>query len=74
MTREEIAEIVGDIDDVKAVAIIATGATVEDLEEALAWAAGESDVMARSRLRGSAVVSAVYDILTAEEEFGEERD
>lgn len=73
LTRAQVAEIVGRIDDVKMAEIIATGAGVEELEEAVAWASGESDVMGKSRLRGSAVVRAVYDILTAEDKYGDER-
>lgn len=74
LTHAQIAEIVGDIDDAMAAAIIATGATFEELEEAVAWAAGESDVMGDLRLRASAVVGEVYDLLTAEEKLGDERD
>lgn len=73
VTRAQIAEIARVVDDVRAAEIIATGASVEELEEAVAWASGESDVMGRSRLRGSAVVRAVYDLLTAEEKYGDER-
>jgi hypothetical protein len=73
LTREEILEVVGDIDDARAAAIIATGATIEDLEEAVGWAAGESDVMGDLRLRASPVVGEVYDLLTAEEKLGDER-
>ena len=73
LTHEQIAEIVGDIDDMRAAEIIAMGATIEELEEAVAWAARESDVMGDLRLRGSPVVGKVYDLLTAEEKLGDER-
>lgn len=73
LTHEQIAEIVGDIDDMRAAEIIATGATIQELEEAVAWAARESDVMGDLRLRASAVVGKVYDLLTAEEKLGDER-
>lgn len=74
VTRAHIAELVGDIEDIKAAKIIATGATVEDLEEAAAWAAGETDVLGEARRRGSPIVNAIYDILTAEDKFGDDRD
>ena len=73
LTHEQINEVVGDIDGMRAAEIIATGATIEELEEAVAWAARESDVMGDLRLRGSPVVGKVYDLLTAEEKLGDER-
>jgi hypothetical protein len=73
LTHEQIAGVVGEIDDMRAAEIIATGATIEELEEAVAWAARESDVMGDLRLRASAVVGKVYDLLTAEEKLGDER-
>ena len=73
LTHEQIAGVVGEIDDMRAAEIIATGATIEELEEAVAWAARESDVMGDLRLRGSPVVGKVYDLLTAEEKLGDER-
>jgi hypothetical protein len=73
LTHEQIAGVAGEIDDMRAAEIIATGATIEELEEAVAWAARESDVMGDLRLRGSSVVGQVYDLLTAEEKLGDER-
>lgn len=67
LTHDLIVGIAGDTSDAKVAAILATGATVEDLEEAVAWASGESDVMGEERLPLSGLVSAVYDILTADE-------
>jgi len=73
VTRAQIKEIVGEMDDIKAARIIASGATLDDLEQAAAWAAGESDVMSAALLRASVKVQAVYDILTAEEKYPAER-
>ena len=73
LTHEQITGVVGKIDDMRAAEIIATGATIEELEEAVAWATRESDVMGDLRLRGSPVVGKVYDLLTAEEKLGDER-
>jgi hypothetical protein len=67
-TLREIKEILGDIEAAKAEAIRATGASVVEIEEAQAWAAGESDVMGGELarpLRGA--VAAVFDILSTEE-------
>jgi uncharacterized spore protein YtfJ len=45
VTHEQITGVVGEIDDIRVTEIIATGATMGELEEAVAWAARESDVM-----------------------------
>ena len=73
MTRQpaklhEITEILGELEDAKAKAILATGATVAEIEEAQAWAAGESDVMGGDLARPlCGRVAAVYEILSTEE-------
>ncbi len=74
LTHDEILGVAGDIGDAKAAAIEATGATREELEEAVAWAVGESDVMGDMRLPLAGRTAALYDILTADEDYGEERD
>ncbi len=65
-TLSEIHDIVGDLDAVKLEAILATGATPAELEEALAWAAGETDVMGDLERPLKGRVAAVYDILMTE--------
>jgi hypothetical protein len=67
-TLREITEILGEIEAAKAEAILATGATVAEIEEARAWAAGESDVMGGDLARPlGGAVAAVFDILSTEE-------
>jgi hypothetical protein len=73
LTGQQIHDIVGDIEDTKVAAIIATGATLDDLEAAAAWAAGENDVMGDARHLASPTIAAVYDILTADEAPDDER-
>jgi hypothetical protein len=63
----EIMELVGDNDAARAEAILATGATLAEIEEAQAWAAGESDVLADLQRQPSGVVAAVLEILSPEE-------
>ena len=63
----EIMELVGDIDAARAEAILATGATLAEIEEAQAWAAGESDGMADVQRQPSGVVAAVLEILSPED-------
>jgi hypothetical protein len=74
LTLQDVRAIVGDLDDAKTAALLATDATPEELEEAAAWAAGESDVMGDLERPLEGVVARLYDILTAGEEFLEDRD
>jgi hypothetical protein len=74
LTQQDVRDIVGDLDDTKIAALLAVDATAEELEEAAAWAAGESDVMGDLERPLDGVVARLYDILTADEEFLEDRD
>jgi len=73
LSHEEIRRLCGDVPDEKMVRILASGASVEDLEIALAWAAGESDVMGKERHALSGVAAELYDILAGDEEWQDER-
>lgn len=73
ITAQHVVEIVGPLTDARIMAIVATGATVEQLEEATAWAAGESDAMGALERPVAGPVAEIYDILTADEEFGDEQ-
>ena len=74
LTPQDIRDIAGDLDDAKTTAILATRANAEQLEEAMAWASGESDVMGDLERPLTGVVARLYDILMTGEEFPEERD
>jgi hypothetical protein len=74
LTEEEIKDVVGALDDVTIAEIAATGATLSELEEAAALAAGESDVMGDLRKRASPRVAAVYELLRTEAVAPEQRD
>lgn len=69
LSRRDVTRVLGQVTDARAAAILATGATAAELEEAAAWAAGESDVIGKLQRPASPIVGAVYDILTAEEKF-----
>ena len=71
LTRDEIHRIVGELDDERAAAIVATGADAAQLEEARLWAQGESDAMGEERKSLSGPVAAVYEILIANREFAD---
>lgn len=66
-TLQEIIALLGDVEAAKAEAILATGATSTEIEEAQAWADGESDVLGNQRRQLSGPVAAVYEILSTEE-------
>jgi hypothetical protein len=66
-TLQEIREIVGDVDAAKLEAILATGATAAEVEQAVVWAAGTNDVMGGEMERPlSGRVATVYGILMTE--------
>jgi len=65
-TLSEIARIVRDDDPEKLARILATGATIAEIEKAVLWASGAEDVLGEAPhpLEGAAAL--VYDILTAD--------
>jgi hypothetical protein len=73
VTRTDVIDVVGRIDDEKIAAIIATGASVEELVEAYEWAADEADDLAEAGRSLSGTVAVVYDILVAGEQEADER-
>jgi hypothetical protein len=74
LTPQDVRDVAGDLDDAKIAAIVATGANAEQLEEAMAWPSGESDVMGDLERPLAGVVAQLYDILMTGEEFPEDRD
>ena len=73
LSRDLILGVTGPIDDAKVAAIEASGGSLEELEAAAAWATGQSDVMGGLRLRASGRVALLHEILTADEDYGDER-
>ncbi len=74
VTADDVRAMVGDISDAKITAVLATNPSFEDLEEAVAWAAGESDVMGEERLPLSRTAARVYEIVAADEDYANERE
>lgn len=68
LSHDLVRQLCGDLLDWKINAILETGADPEELEEAVAWASGEDDVMGEERKKLSGHVADIYDILTADEE------
>jgi hypothetical protein len=65
-TLGEIGSLVGALEAAKLEAILATEATAAEVEQALAWAAGATDVMGDLEGPLSGPVAAVYDVLSSE--------
>ncbi len=74
LSHETVVRIAGDVSDAKAVAIIASGASLDELEQAVAWASLEDDVMGKERRALTGIVAELYEILTADEADEDERD
>ncbi len=68
MTREDVIAILGPVEDDLIVAVLATGATAEELEEAFGWL-NEDDVLGRQLHRQpSGRVAELCNILQPAEE------
>ncbi len=66
---DDVRRILGEILEWKVDAIVASGATLAELEVAAAWAAGADDVMGDARAPLSGRAAMVYDLIAAGEEF-----
>lgn len=72
LTHDLVTLLCGDIGDAKTAAILGTEATVKELEEAIAFAAGQSDIMGAERRPLTGVVAELHDILTVDELYDDE--
>ena len=66
VTHDILLELLPDLVDEKSAAILRSGAELHEVEEAIAWAAGQSGVMGELRRPLSGRVAVVYDILTSD--------
>jgi hypothetical protein len=73
LTPEDVTHILGELDEARIAAILASGANAEEIEEAAAWMSGESDVMGELERPLAGVVAQVCEILSADEELQEDR-
>ena len=73
LTREEIIELAGDIDDGVIASILATGASFSEVEEAARRATGEANTAAEAHPL-SPRAEAVYDILSSTSAFAREAE
>lgn len=68
ITREDLHSLIGDIDEMTAVEILALRPTVRDIEQAAMWVAGQGDILSREGEPLAGVAAQIFDILTADEE------
>ncbi len=73
LTRDAVIKAAGALDDVSIAEIIATGATIEELEEAVTWANGVTRLGRELGRPLTGVVAQLYEILTADEAFADDR-
>lgn len=75
VTRAEVIHLFGELDDAVVAAILRTGATYAELEEAKIRALGDAADLGKERHEPSPAAAAVYDILMHDPTFlGMERD
>jgi hypothetical protein len=67
-SRDDVIRIAGALEDAKIVDILALKPTVSELEQAVLWAEGEGDLLARKGHQLVGVVAEIVDVLTADEE------
>ena len=64
ITRDDIVTAISGVDDATVAEIIATGATTDELAEALAWMANDEPMMNAGRPLATGRVRALVDILS----------
>jgi hypothetical protein len=67
-TESDLHQILGDMDDSTAIAILALHPSVAQLEEARVWLNGGGDVLGKEHRPLDGVVAQIFDMLRAEEE------
>jgi hypothetical protein len=68
ISEHELKTIVGDVDETQTVEILKLQPTLAELEEAVVWASGDGDVLAKERHTLTDKVAEIVDILTADDE------
>lgn len=74
LTRDEVINVVGPVDDIVVTEILSTGATVEELAEAQAWLSNNEPLINSGRPLATGRVSRLVEILEDIEELVPEPD
>jgi hypothetical protein len=68
ISNVELRRVLGDIDDIRAAAILSLDPTLEDIEKALAWAEGRGDAAHNGPWPLDGKAAEIFEILAADEE------
>lgn len=68
LTRDEIVSLLGPVDDTTIAEVAETGATLQDLREALAWLHSDEALMGEGRPLPGTQVASLIDILAPEDD------
>jgi hypothetical protein len=68
MTRKEVISVLGPLDDEAIAEIIASGASIEELREAWAWAYADEALMGQGRPLPGTKVGRLIELLEPEDE------
>jgi hypothetical protein len=68
MTREEVVSVLGPVDDETVAAILSTGASLDELREAWAWAYQDDALMGQGQPLPGSRVAELIDLLVPDEE------
>lgn len=68
ISEHELKLIVGNVDETNVVDILNLQPTVSELEEAVVWATGDGDVLAKEERALTGKVSDIVEILTEDED------
>lgn len=72
LSHEDVAHLVGDLEDATVAAILATGATYQDIEQALKWAGAAPDEPRLNAHGMTPTAELVFDILISDPAYAEE--
>ena len=72
LSHEDVAHLVGDLEDATVAAILATGASYQDIEQALKWAGAASDEPRLNAHGMTPTAELVFDILVSDPAYAEE--
>jgi hypothetical protein len=74
LTRKDVIETIGDVDDVTVADIIATGATAQDLAEAKSWVINDEALLNTGRPLPTGRVGQLVKIIRVKEQEGRQDD
>lgn len=72
ISRDEVISVLGPVDDEVVAAVIATGASVEELVQARTWLAADEALIAEGRPLPSGRVAELLDLLSEDDEGAED--